>query len=689
MDYRVGVDVGGTFTDVLLVDEDGSRSWRTKTPSTPHDQSQGVLKGILEVCELAGIQPGEVVEILHGTTVATNAILEGKGAKVGLVTTEGFRHVLQIARSFVPGGLGGWIIWPKPEPPADLEHTVAVRERIGADGQVIIELDEEDVRQQVRKLGDKQLEAIAISLINSYANPSHERRVGEIVEEELPGLPVSLSTAVLPEMREYERTLTTVANSYVQPQVGRYLSNLERALDDEGFSAELLTLRSDGGLMSIDTAVRSPVNLLMSGPAGGVAGAVWFAEQAGYRNLLTLDMGGTSADVALVQDLEPQTDRDTTVGDLKVRATSIDVRTVGAGGGSIAHVPPLTQALRVGPQSAGADPGPAAYGQGGEEPTVTDANFVLGFLPDKLAGGELSLDRDLAHQAVTSIASGAGIDSVEEAATGIIDIVNENLLGALRLVSTQQGYDPRDFALVAFGGAGPLHANDLGRLTGSWPVIIPPSPGILAAYGDVTTGMRDEASRTWVRQFDLISDADVTALLDELAEEAAISLNESGVPPEDRTLRYFAEVRYHGQGFEIPIELDRSDFTGNDRSGLAGLAERFREEHERLFSFSLHNEEEIVAARVTVSGPRAGIDPEVLEAGGEDPPEEALATQTQIWLDGGHHTANVWERKALLAGNRISGPAIIVEMDSTTLVLPDYHATVHPSGCLLLEPSKE
>ncbi|NUT45160.1 MAG: hydantoinase/oxoprolinase family protein, partial [Thermoactinospora sp.] len=469
MRYRLGVDVGGTFTDILLIDQDTGRSFRAKTPSTPHDQSVGVLSGIEQVCSEAGVALPEIAQVLHGTTVATNAILEGRGARVGLVTTRGFRQVLQIARSFVPGGLAGWIIWPKPEPLAALEDTVEAVERVAADGSVVTPLDEDDLRAKLRRL--RGVEALAVSLINSYAFDGHERRIAAIAAEELPGVPVSISSAVLPEMREYERTITTVANAYVQPYVARYIDNIDELTD-----GQLYILRSDGGLASAPAAAGGPVNLLLSGPAGGVAGATWVAEQAGFPDFLTFDMGGTSTDVALVQNLQPRIGRETTVGDLTVRSASVDVRTVGAGGGSVAHVPELTRALRVGPQSAGAEPGPAAYGRGGADPTVTDANVVLGYLPANLAGGAISLDRERAHAAVRKVADAMGLPSAEAAAQGIVDIVNENMFGALRLVSVQQGFDPRDFALVAFGGAGPLHANALGRLTGSWPVIIPPSP---------------------------------------------------------------------------------------------------------------------------------------------------------------------------------------------------------------------
>ena len=684
MRYRLGVDVGGTFTDVLLLEETSGSTYRAKTPSTPADQSVGVLNGVGKVCADAGIDPGEIEQVLHGTTVATNAILQGRGAKVGLVTTDGFRQVLQIARSFVPGGLAGWIIWPKPEPLAALENTVEVVGRIAADGSEVRPLDEEQCRAALRSLKGAGVEAVTVSLINSYANADHEEQVGRWVAEELPDIPVSLSSHVLPEMREYERTLTTVANSYVQPEVSRYVRNLDTSLHDKGISAPLSILRSDGGLVQADKAAEDPVSLLLSGPAGGVTGAVWFAQQAGYSDFLTFDMGGTSTDVALVLDGKPRIGRETKVGDLSVRATSVDVRTVGAGGGSIAHVPELTKALRVGPQSAGADPGPAAYGNGGTEPTVTDANVVLGYLPSELAGGEVALDVDAARTAVATVADAMGLDSPEAAASGVVDIVNENMFGALRLVSVQQGFDPRDFALVSFGGAGPLHANALGRLTGSWPVIVPPSPGVLCAYGDATTCLRAESARTMVRAFSDLTSDELRSVLGDLADSAADRLAEEGVDRADQTATYQVDLRYHGQGFEIPVDLDPDVLTGTGDL-LAELGATFDGEHKRLFSFLLPNEREVINLRVTVSGPRPQVAFTELEQGSEDP-SAALLREAQVWMDGGHTDAGIYDRSKLLAGNVVRGPAIVTEMDSTTLVLSGHAATVDPSGCLVIRP---
>ena len=521
MTYRLGVDVGGTFTDLLLVNEKTGQTWKAKVSSTPHDQSEGVLRGIERVCGLAAISPEEIDHVMHGTTVATNTVLTGTGARVGLVTTKGYRQVLQIARSFVPGGLGGWVIYNKSLPMAPLALTIEADERVGSKGDVVTALNEAKLRDDLVALGAKNIEALTVSLINAFANDKHERRIKEIAQEVLPGIPVSLSSEVVPEMQEYERTVTTVANSYVRPRVQKYVHNLKTKLSATTKSVKLHILRSDGGLASAKSAEDFPVNLLMSGPAGGVTGALWGAVQAGFPNLLTVDVGGTSTDVALIMNGQPRLRRETTVGDVTVRASSVDIRTVGAGGGSIAHVPELTGALRVGPQSAGADPGPAAYGKGGTEPTVTDANVVLGYLPEmQKLGGDMALDRKLAQQAVEKVGKALG-KNAKDAALGIYNIVNENMVGALRLVSVEQGHDPRDYALIAFGGAGPLHANALSILLGSWPSIIPPGPGVLCALGDATTAVRDESSRTYIRKFSETSKDDIVKQLKALATDAA------------------------------------------------------------------------------------------------------------------------------------------------------------------------
>jgi N-methylhydantoinase A len=684
MTFRLGVDVGGTFTDLVLIDEGSGEIHTAKVQSTPEDSSVGVLNGIARICRHADIDPEAITHVMHGTTVATNTVLTGSGAKVGLVTTRGYRQVLQIARSFVPGGLGGWVIYNKSAPLAPLELTVEAPERVSAKGEVLEPLDEAAMGEQLRFLKARGIEALTVSLTNAYANEAHERRIAELAEEELPGVPVSLSSQVIPEMQEYERTITTVANSYVRPVVSKYIHNLQGELARKMKDVSLHVLRSDGGLASVEAAEAYPVNLLMSGPAGGVTGALWIAKQAGYENLLTFDMGGTSTDVCLVQNGKAQTRRETTVGDVTVRAASVDVRTVGAGGGSIAHVPELTKALRVGPQSAGADPGPAAYCKGGEEPTVTDANLVLGYLPAAVRlGGDMKVDRSLAEQAVLKVADALDLP-LKKAAEGIVDIVNENMFGALRLASVEQGHDPRDFALVAFGGAGPLHANRLGMLMNSWPVIIPPGPGVLCAYGDATTRLRDEASRTFIRRFPETTTAEVVQLLEVLAENAAKALDAENVPRGDQTPSFQMDLRYHGQGLLLTIDVDLKSLR---KDGIEAVGEKFDDMHEQLFTFALEADKEFVNLRAVVQGEATEVSAASIETGGPDASAAAAGSQA-IYADGADHEATVYDRTKLEAGNVIEGPAIVVEMDSTTLILPGCSGEVDSYGNILIRPAR-
>jgi N-methylhydantoinase A len=683
--YRLGVDVGGTFTDLLLIEERSGKTYTAKVPSTPQDSSIGVLNGIEKICREAGVDPSQINYVMHGTTVATNTVLTSSGATVGLITTRGYRQTLQIARSFVPGGLGGWVIYNKRDPLAPLELTIEAHERMGADGQAVEALDEEQLRRDMEKFLRGKVEALTVSLVNAYTNGAHERRIREIAEEVLPGVPVSISSDVIPEMYEYERTETTVVNSYIRPVVSKYVESLQNELNAKMNGVRLSILRSDGGLASADAAKAAPVNLLMSGPAGGVSGAVWIAKQSGFENLLTFDMGGTSTDVALIEGGVAQKRRETRVADVTVRASSIDVRTVGAGGGSIAYVPDLTKALRVGPQSAGADPGPAAYKKGGEKPTVTDANVVLGYLPatSKL-GGDMLIDKASAETALGTISDPLGL-SIKEAAEGVYNIVNENMFGALRLVSVEQGFDPRDFALVAFGGAGPLHANALGRLMGSWPVIVPPGPGVLCASGDATTRLRNEASHTLVERFEATSSDAVGRRLQELAEQAAQALDAEGVAREDQTVEYEVDMRYAGQGMQLTVAVSPEDFAAE---GLRGIAKRFDSTHEQMFTFALDAPHELVNLRAVVQGKETLVAARALEQGDGDPSGAVIETTT-VFVDGQDREAKIYDRAKLRHGDRIAGPAIVMEMDSTTLILPDHTAEVDKVGSLLIRPDAQ
>ena len=611
-------------------------------------------------------------------------MLEGKGAKVGFITTEGYRDVMQIARSFVPGGLAAWIVWPKPQPLAHLEDTLEVPGRMDADGNEVRPLDEDAVRGALRQLKEQGVEALTVSLINAYVNGAHETRIGEIAGEELPGIPVSLSHEVLPEMQEYERTLSTVANAAVRPVVGKYVSNLRDKLEQEGVEGRLSLLRSDGGLMSSHKAEEHPVNILMSGPAGGVTGAKWVGKNAGLSNILTLDVGGTSTDVALIEGLEARRVRTTEVGHLSVRASALDVKTVGAGGGSIAHVPELTGALRVGPESAGAVPGPVAYNKGGELPTVTDANVVLGYLPEDLLGGSFKLDREGAKAAVQTIADALGV-SLMEAARGIIDIVNENMFGALRMISVQQGYDPREFALMGFGGAGPLHVNAVAKLMGSWPAVSPVSPGVLCALGDATTQMRTETARSFSRLARDTSVGDLVAVLDEMAAQTLGELIGDGVPEGQIPTQFEVDVRYAGQAFEVPLTIDKAVL---DADGIEGILARFDEEHLRLFTFNMDTPHEIVNLRAVALGEAPAL-PAIALPQGDGDPSAAKIRDHVVWMDGREQDAVIYDRAKLRQGDTIPGPAIITEMDSTTLVESGCTATIDAVGNILINPNQE
>jgi len=686
MNYRLGVDVGGTFTDLLLVDESSGQTYTAKVPSTPEDSSIGVLDGINRICEESSIDLTKVSQVMHGTTVATNAVLTGKGAKVGLITTKGYRQVLQVARSFCPGGLGGWVSYIKAPLLAPLELTIEADERMDADGNTVTPLDEATFKKDLELLKAKnEIEALTICFINSYVNGSHEVRAREIAEKILGGIPISISSEVIPEMQEYERTETTVVNSYVRPQVSKYVNNLQNSLQEiMGNDVNLAILRSDGGLASGRAAAESPVNLLLSGPAGGVAGAMYFCQRGGFENILTFDMGGTSTDVALIQNGEARIRRETRVGDVTVRAPSVDVRTVGAGGGSIAFVPELTKALRVGPESAGAQPGPAAYKKGGDKATVCDANVVLGYLPsDVKLGGAMVIDRDSSVQAVQNIADSMGIDLMA-AAEGIIKIVNESMLGALRLVSVEQGYDPRDFSLVGFGGAGPLHANSLGILTGAWPVIIPPGPGVLCAYGDATTQVRDEASQTYVKKVDDINLEQFLSELEALKIRASISFEKDGIAADKQEVTYQADIRYAGQAFQISLGVSAEEIK---EKGLEILTEEFDRQHEQLFTFAHGKDHEIVMLRAVVKAQNEGM-VDIKITGKEQSLDEAKIHDSKFYFENKWYDVTIFDRSKISIDTKVPGPSIVQEMDSTTVILPGHTATVDSVGNLLINPNK-
>jgi N-methylhydantoinase A len=681
--YRLGVDVGGTFTDVVLYDSDSQRVWLAKTPSTPLDQSVGVIDGIRLAAGRADVGLPDLDAVLHGTTVATNAVLERRGALVGLVVTNGFRQILHLAEAWTPGPLFGFMIYEKPEPLTDTRYVREVPERIGADGAIIEPIDEGAVRTAIRELVEDGIEALTVCLLNAHANGRHERVVAEIAASIAPSLPVSISSEVLPEFREYERTVTTLVNAYVAPTLERYLTNVRDGLAAAHVRAPIQVVRSDGGLMSLESAVRNPVQTVLSGPAGGVSGASFVTSHAGFDRILTFDMGGTSTDVAVCVSGRPEITRETHVGDFPVRAPAVDVASIGAGGGSIAYVAEATGALRVGPESAGAVPGPACYGRGGSAATVTDANVVLGHLPPRLLGGEFELDPDAARAAVARVAEARGT-RVEETARAIVSMVDEAMLGALRVVTVQRGRVPSEFALVAFGGAGGLHANALARILGSYPVIVPEESGVLSALGFISSEIKNEYSQTFVKSIAATTPDAVRKPFEALTTRAREWLDAERVDVSDQDVRFVVDMRYTRQGYELPIELDGVELAALD---LAALERRFGEAHQALYGFVLDGGAEIVNLRVVAAGRVPFPELEPRPEGGADPSAAQTGTH-RVWTPEEALDVPTYARAALEPGMAIEGYAIVEQYDATTVVLPGHRAVVDAWRNLLIRPAE-
>ncbi|MDO6966002.1 hydantoinase/oxoprolinase family protein [Rhizobium alvei] len=679
---RLGVDVGGTFTDLLLHDEKTGRTFQAKTPSTPEDQSIGVAAGVKLICEKAGISPSDLDLILHGTTVATNAVLEGKGARVGLLVSEGFEYTLHLAKAWTPGPLFGWINMDKPDPLASLADTRGIPERMNARGEVVKELDLAKATALIDDLCSSGIEALTISLMHSYANPAHERALRDIVAARFPQIPVSLSSDILPEFREYDRAITTVMNDYVRPIMKRYLSRIEDRLAADGVTARLHIVRSDGGLMSAAAASERPVHTVLSGPAGGVTSTVMLSRRSGFSKLLAFDMGGTSTDVAVIIDGEATISRSTEVGMFPAKVPTLDVRSVGAGGGSIADVSELTGSLRVGPRSAGARPGPVSYGRGGTEPAVSDANVVLGYLPPVLLGGDMTLDVDGAREAVARVGSQLGL-TPEDAAKGIIDIANEVMLGALRVITVQRGLDPREFGIVAFGGAGPLHANAMAELLGCYPVLVPTNPGVLCALGFLEADFRNEFVQTYIRSTVGLNPAEIWSRFDELEAKAQEWLKEQEVSEADASISFSLDLRYEQQGFEVAVPVSAADV--HAKGDIAQTLADFHDIHERLYGVRFHVPVELVALRVVARGATPPVEEVHLVSSGSDVKDAIIETRP-AYFDGKWVDTHHYDRAKLGVGARVEGPAIIRQYDTTTVLLPAHYAEIDKHGNILIWP---
>ena len=684
---RLGVDVGGTFTDLIYIDDEGGNILIHKLASTPDDPSRGTVQGITELTERAGVTPADLGQVFHGTTIATNIVIEHNGASVGMITTEGYRDILHIARHKKPLNFSNYqdLPWQR-YPLVRRRHRLTVPERIAADGQVLVDLDEERAREQVRKLKEMQVEAVAVCFLFSFLHPEHEKRVAEIVREEFPEAFLSVSSEVLPQYREYERFSTVALNAFVGPKVAGYVRRLEDELQSLGVRTGLQLMSSASGVVTADGAVERPVNLLMSGPVAGVVGGIWVGRQAGFQNVITLDVGGTSADIGLSQGgkLRMKHLLDTRVGPYQAMIPMVDVDTIGAGGGSIAYVDG-GGIFRSGPRSAGAVPGPAAYGRGGSEPTSTDAMVNLGWLqPETFLGGTMELRADLARQAFEPMANELEM-SVEEASMGAIQIVSHSMVQSIEENSVRKGYDPRDFALVAEGGAGPMFAANIASEVGTPAVIVPPYPGVTAALGLLVTDSVYEYVTTTYQRMSQLNVEELEARFTELEEQARSQLEADGIAKDRWVIQRVADCRYLGQGYELRVEAGSGAL---DSEWSSKLAADFHDAHEREYSRRFE-ESDIEIPNIRVRGIGL-IDPLSM------PEVPSSDESVDIAL---HHERNAWfrvdgelrelptrfyDRERLAAGHRIEGPAVINQYDTTTVIPPGLTAEIDRYGNIVI-----
>ncbi|MBI4608702.1 MAG: hydantoinase/oxoprolinase family protein [Candidatus Rokubacteria bacterium] len=679
MGYRIGIDVGGTFTDLALLNEETGVLIVGKVPSTPSDPSEGILHGISRILAEAGASPGQIGYLAHGTTVSTNTLLQRKGARVGLITTRGFRDLLEIARQRRPSLYDLHV--PKPAPLIPRALRIEVAERVMADGSVRLPLDLAEVDRALEGLAREGVEALAVCFLYAYRSPDHERRVLERARSLMPNVFCSASHEVLPEFREYERLTTTVVNAYLGSVLVGYIQAFRRRVRELGIVAVPYINQSNGGTIGIDEAARAPVKTLLSGPSAGVAGAAWLAQKAGVSSVVTFDMGGTSTDVSFVRDGTPALAFEREIAGVPIRIPALDIHTIGAGGGSIAWRD-SGGALMVGPQSAGADPGPACYGRGGTEPTVTDANLLLGRLsPKGLLGGRMPLDLARAGEVIAKLGEALDLSAVGTA-RGIIKVVNANMARALRVVTVQRGVDPTRLALLAFGGAGPLHAGALARELGIRTILVPPGPGILCALGLLVEDLRADAVRTWVGRLDAQALDELEPIFTALEADATAWLDRERVPPERRQLARWLDLRYEGQNYELLVPVP--DEVWRERSA-EGLRQRFLQVHEATYGFSAEAEPiQVVNARLVARG--VPDQPEIprRKPGALDASAALLGRRHVDFDEAGVLDCPVYDRARLVAGNRLAGPGVIEQFDSTTLLHPGQEALVDELGVLII-----
>ncbi len=682
--YRVGIDTGGTFTDVVAIDDSG-RVHTTKTPSTPDDPSRALLQGVHKILSEAAGGGGAAhpTGIYHGTTVATNALLEERFTSLGLITTRGFRHVLEIARQSVPSGYGNSYFWVKPDRIVPLHHVKEVTERLNFRGEIVATFDDDEARDAARWFRDHGIQSIAVSFIHAYTNPVHEQRMAAILRAEYPDASVSLSSDVLPEYREYERTVTTVVDAFVKPSVRAYVDRAREqvsTLRNGAAHLPFLIMQSNGGVLSAEAVARQPITTLLSGPAAGALGASWLADLAGFPNVLTVDAVGTSTDICVVERGTPHITTEGKVGRFPVKVPMIDIITIGTGGGSIAWIDG-SGSLRVGPKSAGASPGPMCYGNGGDEPTMTDANVLLGRLPPRLLGGEVPLDVEQARFGLERLGARLGLDA-ETLAAGVLEIADWNQVNAIRQVTVKKGLDPRDYAMVPFGGSGPLQASRVAELLGLRTTLIPPHPGNVSAFGLLAVDLKSDYVTTVVQREDRIDRAVLEAVFMRLEQAADRELEEQGVAPERRRFLRSADLRYFGQGYETRVDLPPGSVS--DES-LQALVERFHSAHQQLYGYTYRGTQmvELVNVRVTSIGT---IDrPPVAESPiGAEKRQPVPANTRPVYLHGRFQDTPIYRRSEFAPGDTLTGPAVVEEYGSTSVIQPGHDVQVDRFGNLLL-----
>lgn len=679
--YRIGVDTGGTFTDVVAVEERTGRVFTAKVPSTPHDPSAGLVAGVRRIMDEVGIRRAQITGLFHGTTVTTNAVLTRRFEGLGLVVTEGFRHLLEIARQSVPDGYGNSFFWVKPDRIVPLHLVQEVPERLDFRGKVLRPLDARATAEVARWFRARGLTAVGVCLLHGYANGGHERAVRRIFRREFPGCEVSISSEVMPEYREYERAVTTCMDAALKPHLKAYVRHAAASVGRLLERAPFLVMKSNGGVVGARESVVRPITTLLSGPAAGVLAGVFLAERCGFPNVITLDAGGTSTDVSVVEGGEPRRTTHTVIEHYPVKVPMLDIVTVGTGGGSVAWVSPEGR-LKVGPQSAGADPGPMCYDRGGQQPTLTDANLVLGRIPPALLGGEVRLDPELAASGIARLAEQLRLSPLQ-AALGITEIAAWNQAHGIRRMTVQRGKDPRGYALVAFGGAGPLQAGLIADVLGIGTILVPPSPGTTSAFGLQVVDLKHDYVRTLVQREDALDLRTIAQAFAALEAQGAQDLARDGVPANRRLFLRSVDMRYLGEAQEMEIPVHGGRLTS---AALQRAIARYHRDYLKLFRYSYQDETpvELVNFRVAAVGrvPRPSL-PRVPR--GASSPRAALRGTRRAYFKGsGYRACGIYAREALRGGNVIEGPAIIEDFGSTALALPGQRVRVDPFGILVL-----